>query len=201
MGYLESVAVLALAALVQDDLAAIGAGVLASQGAVPLAAAVVGCALGIAVGDFMWMGAGRLAGGWLLRHPPLVWLVRPEQVELSERWVRRNGPVVVLATRCLPGLRTPTYLAIGTLHTRLRSLVLYELVAATLWALVLVNGARWLGQRAQQYLEYLEVAGPVGVVLVALALWLGLKLLQSWSAARAARRIARQMGARDELHK
>ena len=64
---------LALSTLVSEDLASIGAGLLAREGYFPLTHAVVACIVGVYVGDLGLWGMGRVLGGRALRVP---WLSR-----------------------------------------------------------------------------------------------------------------------------
>ena len=88
--------------------------------------------IGIFVGDLLLFLAGRLLGAPALERAPLKWFVRPADVERSRIWFRQRGPVLVLLSRFIPGMRLPTYLAAGALRMPLATFALWFLMAAML---------------------------------------------------------------------
>jgi len=98
---------LSLGTFVSEDLTSIGAGILASTGNIALWVAVLGCFLGIFLGDMSLWFVGRLFRPWLNRGRLGVRLGR------FGRWLDREGWWAILASRFMPGTRTPLYLAGG----------------------------------------------------------------------------------------
>lgn len=151
------------------------AGFAVSQGKLGLAAAI---AVGV---------AGNVAGAWLVYYlglyggRPLIdrygryMLLRPEHVELTERWFARYGPLSVVVCRLLPGVRSFVSLPAGvarmpiwrfTLYTALGSL---PFVAFLAWLGVKV-GANWRAiEQSFKWLDYAVVAGLVALVIWAVA--------------------------------
>jgi membrane protein DedA with SNARE-associated domain len=127
---------LALATLVSEDLACIGAGALVASGALGFWPAVVGCFAGILFGDLALFLAGRWLGRAALRR----WLDE-RAVARASRWLERNGPAVVLLSRATPGMRLPTYVAAGALRTRASTFALYFAGACALWTPALVGAS------------------------------------------------------------
>jgi membrane protein DedA with SNARE-associated domain len=96
-----------------EELALLGAGIVAHTGATPLWAAWVAAWAGIVVGDT----SSYLAGRWFL-SPALRTgfgrrLVPPELQSWAEDLVSRQGVRAILLARFLVALRGPIYLAIG----------------------------------------------------------------------------------------
>ncbi len=159
-------AMVALAAgtLASEDLTCITAGLLVAAGRISFWPAAWACFLGIYFGDLMLYGAGRFLGRPALRRRPLRWFLRPEDVERSSRWFNRRGPLMILASRFLPGTRLATYFAAGLFQTRFWRFSFYFLVAAALWTPLLVALATWLGSETRQYLDALGRFAWIGAV-------------------------------------
>jgi pimeloyl-ACP methyl ester carboxylesterase/membrane protein DedA with SNARE-associated domain len=157
-------ALLALATLVSEDLASIGAGLLVADGRLPFVAASVACCVGILAGDLLLFGAGRVLGRPALRLPPLRWWVSEDAIARSSAWFERRGAVVVLISRFTPGTRLATYVAAGLLRTSFFRFASYMAVAVAVWTPLLVLFARVAGETA------LARAGALRANLVALLL-------------------------------
>ncbi|MCP3919657.1 MAG: alpha/beta fold hydrolase [bacterium] len=163
---------LATATLVSEDLACIGAGLLVSQGRLGLIAASLACFAGIFLGDVLLYAAGRLFGRPAIRRAPLSWMVSEGAVERASRWFRERGGRVIFVSRFTPGLRLPTYVAAGVLHTSFTSFAFYFCVAGLLWTPALVGLASWAGSEAEFFVARLGqfatfgVLGLVGLLLL-----------------------------------
>ena len=119
------VILLAIATLVSEDITCITAGLLVSQGAIGFFPATLGCFLGIFIGDTGLYLIGRVLGVRALRIPPLKWFVDAEKIERSKHFFDRYGPVLIIVTRWLPGMRIPTYVAGGMLKLNFFKFLIY----------------------------------------------------------------------------
>ena len=121
-----------------EDLTAIAAGVLVLNGQVGLTAAVSATALGIFAGDLLLWGVGRMTArrafrwGWVQRH------VREERLEGFRRAFNRRAPILMLASRILPGTRLPLYLSAGAAGGTLGRFTVWSAVGTALWTPALV---------------------------------------------------------------
>ena len=106
---------LGIATFASEDLACIGGGLLASRGAISLELAILGCLLGIFVGDFAIYFMGRFLGKPALDLPVIRSALKKERVERCARWIDEKGIALVVSTRFVPGSRVPTYFAAGVL--------------------------------------------------------------------------------------
>jgi membrane protein DedA with SNARE-associated domain len=144
-----SIAILMLAisasTLISEDLTCIGAGVLVAQGRIAFLPGAFACFFGIFVGDVLLFVAGRALGRPVLRHAPLKWFIRAQDVEKSSAWFSRRGLAVIFASRFVPGARLPTYFAAGLLDTSFWWFALYFLLAGVVWAPLLVGLSQALG--------------------------------------------------------
>ena len=142
------VVLIALATLISEDLTCIGAGVMAAQGRISFTLAAFACLLGIFVGDLLLFLAGRYLGRPALKYAPLKWIIKPEDVEKSSIWFNRQGGIVIMLSRFLPGTRLPTYFDAGLLNTSLWKFSFFFLIAAAIWTPLLVGLAMILGAEA-----------------------------------------------------
>ena len=112
----------------------IAAGVLAGQGELAIWLIAPLAAAGGFAGDNASYWLGRKAGDSLARR-----LFSGERsrrrLEWAERAIRRRGALLIAAGRFLPGGRTASTFAAGTLGMRYARFALVDAVAATLWAL------------------------------------------------------------------
>jgi membrane protein DedA with SNARE-associated domain/pimeloyl-ACP methyl ester carboxylesterase len=168
---------IALGTLVSEDLSCVTAGLLVANGRLEFLPAAAACALGIYVGDLLLYLAGRWIGRPALRRAPLRWMISPERVEISSRWFRRRGPVVILLSRFLPGTRLATYFGAGMLHTRFLWFSFYFLIAVLLWTPLLVGLSALAGQGVLEWLRFAEGRLPWVLLLTALAILLTVKLV------------------------
>jgi membrane protein DedA with SNARE-associated domain len=107
------------------------AAVLAGQGKLNIAAIMVAAALGAFVGDNMAYWIGRFAG-----RPLVVRLMRGNMSQLDrvqEQFHERGGLFVIIG-RFIPGGRTATAIGAGVLHFSWPKFVLYDALAAIVWA-------------------------------------------------------------------
>lgn len=176
----------AAATLVSEDLTCIASGLLVARGRVGFAPAVVGCGLGIFVGDLMLYLAGRLGRPWLGRAP-LSWFVDAAGVERAERWFDRRGGWAILASRFLPGTRIATYVTAGLLRMKALSFAIQLLVPVALWTPILVGVSRFFGERVFEKFDVFERYAVPGFVTLLLAVWTTLALVRILSTHRGRR--------------
>ena len=135
---------LAVATLISEDLACITAGLLVSDGRAGFLLVMLACLVGIFVGDMMLFLLGKFVGRRVLNWRAVRWVVSPERLEKSAKWLDRNGAAVIFTSRFIPGTRLPTYLAAGLLHRGTLRFTLYFLVSAAVWTPLLVGCGGWI---------------------------------------------------------
>ncbi len=170
---------LALATFVSEDLASVGAGLLAAQGRIGYLAGCLGCFLGIFTSDIGLYLIGRGLGRPWLRRAPLRWWVSEEALARSRAWFDEKGPSVVFASRFLPGTRVPTYIAAGVVATPFLRFSLYLALAAAAWVPLLVGASYLAGVRVFAYFEIFRRWAIPGAIGLAIVLWLGLRLVRT----------------------
>jgi membrane protein DedA with SNARE-associated domain len=175
---------LATATLVSEDITCIAAGQLIAMGQVHWIVGLLGCGLGIYLGDLALFLAGRLAGRGLLAMPWVARRVPAAKIEPLARWFDERPAVSIFAARFLPGTRLPLYVAAGLVGRRGWSFAGWTLVAALVWTPLLVLLAGLGGDRFTRPLQSVLGGGWVslaGVTLVCFAIlrWIAMPALQT----------------------
>jgi membrane-associated protein len=120
--------------LIPSETIVIAASVLAAQGELLIFLIVPAAALGALLGDNLAYLIGRRLGGPVVRR-----VLRSDKslarLEWARNALRRRGPLVIIGGRFIPGGRTASTLAAGTLGMPYRRFILADAVAATCWAL------------------------------------------------------------------
>jgi membrane protein DedA with SNARE-associated domain len=119
--------------LVPSETAVIAAGTLAATGDLLLWAVIPAAALGAFAGDNVSYGLGALFGERAAKR-----LFRGEKgrrrLQKAQRLLDRYGALVIVLARFVPGGRTVTTFAAGTLDLTWRRFALYDAIAVTVWA-------------------------------------------------------------------
>jgi membrane protein DedA with SNARE-associated domain len=136
---------IAAATLISEDLAAISAGVLASQGKISLALAISSSAVGIFIGDILLFLAGRWLGRKALKINLINFFISEKSFEKSSVWLEKQGMKTVFISRFVFGLRLPLYFAAGVLKTSFWKFFLYFSIAVAIWTPLIVGLSYRLG--------------------------------------------------------
>ena len=162
-----------LAAIVEGEVAYIGAAALVAEGRLHPAAVLVAGALGASLGDqaYFYVFRGRVPR-WLARYPSL----RQKAAPLMDR-VRRHDAVMVLLIRFAPGLRIALAAACAAMDVPPGKFSSLNLVSAFVWATALLALVGWLGP---VYLAQYGLAGWKGAVAAGAVILLLFKVLGSY---------------------
>jgi membrane-associated protein len=149
--------------LIPSETVVITAGVVAARGGLSLWLLIPVTMLGAMAGDNLVYWLGREAGDPIVRR-----LARGEQNTARLRWaeraMRRHGGIVLIATRFIPGGRTVSTLAAGTLELPWRIMLAADALAALLWA-VYASMLGYLGGEAFQRSSWKPIVLALGVAL------------------------------------
>lgn len=171
-----------VASYVSEDLTCIAAGLLVAEGIIGFPAALTACLIGLFTGDLGLFAAGRWFG-----KPALSRLVSTERLNIATDWLKRRGPLVIVASRFMPGTRLPTYVAAGALHMPWGLFTLYFAIATALWTPLLVALAAAYGEAVNHWFERYASVGVWLLIGGGLAMWLILKIglpLLTWHGRR-----------------
>jgi membrane protein DedA with SNARE-associated domain len=134
-----------LAALLTEDLACVGAGLLVAQARIGFFPATAACFLGFMLGNMLLYWAGSALGPACLHRAPVSWLLTPQQVQKSMAWFSRRGTAVVFCTRFVPGTRVASYFTAGLMGVGLPRFLLHLALSTAIWVPLLVGVASALG--------------------------------------------------------
>ncbi|MEL7059060.1 MAG: alpha/beta fold hydrolase [Acidobacteriota bacterium] len=179
-------ALIALATLVSEDLTCIAVGLLVARGALDFVPGTAACALGIVGGDMVLYTIGRLGRG-SLSAPPVRWIVDRHRLERSRRFFERRGPIVILISRFVPGLRLPTYLSAGALGMPAGRFFFWLLLPTALWTPLLVGLSTWAGESVFVVFDRFQHRALPAFLFALGGIWLVLGLgraLASWRGRR-----------------
>jgi membrane protein DedA with SNARE-associated domain len=171
---------LTIAAIVEGELAYIGAAVLVAHGQLNPVGVVLSGALGAAVGDqaYFYVFRGRLPR-WLARYPSLQQKAAP----LVDR-VRRHHTLMVLLIRFAPGLRIAIAAACAWVDIPPLKFSVLNLLSALVWAVGLLVV---VGRLGPTYLAQYGLGGWKGALVIGLAVFGVLKVF-GWYGRRAVAR-------------
>ena len=166
-----------LAAIVEGEIAYVGAAALVAQGQLNPFGVLVAGAIGAATGDqaYFYVFRGRLPR-WVARYPSLERKAAP----LVGR-VRRHASLMVLLIRFAPGLRIALAAACAWVDVPPLKFSALNLLSAFVWATALLGLVGWLGP---SYLAQYGLGGWKGALLIGLAVIGGFKVL-GWYERRA----------------
>jgi membrane protein DedA with SNARE-associated domain len=158
---------LALSTLVSEDLASIGAGLLAREGYLPLTHAVVACIVGVYVGDLGLWGMGRVLGSRALRVPWLSRALSSTNVSAVRDQIDKRLGTAILVSRFVPGSRLPMYVAMGVWGWRPLAFAAWSLVAVVAWTPLLVIATVYFGDAVVLHAVTGIRAGVLGSLVAA----------------------------------
>jgi membrane protein DedA with SNARE-associated domain len=169
-----------IAAIVEGEIAYIGAAALVAQGQLNALGVLVSGALGAAIGDqaYFYVFRGRLPR-WVARYPSLQRKAEP----LVGR-VRRHDSLMVLMIRFAPGLRVAIAAACAWVDVSPLKFSILNLLSAFAWASALLILVGWFGPT---FLAQYGLGGWKGALIVGFVVFGSLKLL-GWYERRAMER-------------
>ena len=167
---------LALSTLISEDLASIGAGLLAREGHVPLTYAVVACIVGVYIGDLGLWGLGFFLGRRSVRTP---WLCRTlgatSVAAVRSQFELRLG-ASILVSRFVPGSRLLMYVAMGVWGQRPLAFAAWSLIAVIAWTPALVIATRYFGDVVVMHALTGIRTGVFGALVTAFGVWVATRL-------------------------
>jgi membrane protein DedA with SNARE-associated domain len=164
---------------VPEDVALMGAGVLAHQGVVGIAAVLAVGMAGVCGGDWLVYLAGRRYGADMVRHPRLARLFSASRVEAVHEAIDRHGMRAVFFARFVLGFRIVTFLAAGTFGVPAPRFAIAEAAGSAIFVPATVTLGYLFADRAVKILHdvgqaerWLLLLGVIGI-----GLYLGLRAL------------------------
>ena len=136
---------------------------------------VIVATVGNTIGSVIGYAIGAWGGRPFLERWGRYLLIRPEEIEVAERFFARYGPATAFFSRLLPVVRTFISFPAGVARMPLGRFILYSTLGAIPWSILLVFagqqlGANWVDIR--HALQPFDTALALGLVaLVVLVVW------------------------------
>ena len=127
-----------LATFVSEDLTVIAVGLLIVSGTIDPGVGLIGCFLGIVIGDYGIWAIGRFAGRRILSWPFFRRVLPEPSLEKWRRIFDTHVAKTVFLSRMLPGTRLPMYLAAGILARRSARFLFWVTIAVAIWTPLLL---------------------------------------------------------------
>lgn len=118
---------------VMEDLATAGAAMLAAAGTISPPVAALSLFIGIFLGDLSLYALGAYAR----KHPWTLKRIGEDRLSRGQDWLRQRYVSALIAARCLPGMRLPTFTASGFLSMPFGTFFAVMLVAGIAWTAVI----------------------------------------------------------------
>lgn len=169
--------------LVSEDLACIAAGQLLGAGMIGAMPALLGCSIGIYVGDLGLWAIGRALRGTGI---PAFFIRRigkgpgtlVKRLEGYAAWFERHAGKAILVSRFIPGSRLPLYVAAGMLGRSGRRFAAWSFVAVLIWVPAAVLLVAFLGEAFVTPLR--RILGNEWSLLAGIGLMFGLVRTVAW---------------------
>lgn len=153
------------------DTLLIAAGVLASQGALPIEWTIATIAVAAILGDNVGYTIGQYSGKRLFHKSDGI-LFRKEYVEQSQKFYEKHGGKTIILARFIPIVRTFAPMVAGIAKMDRAKFFVYNVVGAILWSTSVTLLGYWIGSKIPGIGDYLEYA-IIGVVALSFlpAIW------------------------------
>ena len=134
------------------------------------------------LGDTLWYLAGRYRGHSVLKTLCRVAIEPDSCVKQTENAFLRWGPASLIVAKYVPGFATIAPPLAGTMRLAYPRFTVFSAVGALLWAAAPIALGAWFHAEIDRALQQLGQMGTqaVALVVVALALYLGVKLAQRY---------------------
>ena len=129
--------------------------------------------------DSMLFAIAWLLGPRLTRRGPLARLLKPERIASAQRYFKRRGPIIILGSRLVMGLRLWSILGSGLLRVKWSKFFAYDGIGAALvapaWLFVGYALGSQFDEGAGVLTRIATVVGLVAVVVASLLVYRGVK--------------------------
>ena len=176
--------VIAVAAIIQDDLTCLVVGSAVAAGEVEPLPAAAACLIGISLGDVGWFISARLIGRKVLTLWPFRVIVSEEKIRKGRERFERMGGGALFASRFLPVLRTPLQVVSGMLGGPILSGCGVLLVAGMIYVTLFIGTGTAVGQ-SETVRGFYDHYGAMGLVVIPLGILATAALVRSVMAKRA----------------
>ncbi len=154
-----------LTTFILEDLATTTAALIAAQTDVHILVPLLSLFAGIVIGDIGLYGLGRYAN----RYKFLQKFIHSENMERASKMLDKNLILAVLGSRFLPGMRLPTYTAIGMFEISFSKFLGVVIIAVTIWTGILFSLFYMLGSAAEEILGMYKWYALTSLIIILIA--------------------------------
>jgi membrane protein DedA with SNARE-associated domain len=156
------------------------AGYLVERGELGFVLVLVTSTAGSVLGAMVLYEAARRGGRPFAERFLRLGRLSPEKLDEAEGWFAKRGAWVVLAGRCVPGVRSLVSLPAGLLRMPRWQYAVFTLIGSAVWNTVLVGAGYALGSQWERVSDVIGAAStPIlvatAVLVGGLLLWRGLR--------------------------
>jgi membrane-associated protein len=137
------------------DTLLLAAGVLASQGQLPIIPLIIAVSIAGVLGDNVNYSIGRATGPRLFTKKDGL-IFRQEYVQKASQYYEKHGGKTVLLARFLPVIRTFVPMVAGVGKMPRRTFMVYNVVGAIIWGSTITMLGYWFGSAIPNLDEYLS---------------------------------------------
>jgi membrane-associated protein len=120
------------------------AGVLASQGFMPISILCIGCFIAATGGVNVGYWFGKRFGRGIFEKEKLP-LVKRHHLETAEKFYAKHGRKTIILALFVPIVRTFAPIAAGIAHMEYRTFITYNIIGGVIWAVGVTLGGYFLG--------------------------------------------------------
>ncbi len=172
------IALIILATFISEDATVIAVGLLIASGRMDFSVGLIGCFLGITLGDGALYMIGRFVGRPALRWPLVRRWLPETSLDRWGRWFDKHTIAAVFIARAVPGTRLPTYLAAGMLSRKTHHFLFWAGLAAVLWTPALLIIAIMIGPKLLGAFHD-TLGGPLSVIAALVLILLTVRIVAS----------------------
>lgn len=166
------VAVETMGVPVPGETALITAGVLASQGKLPIIGVIAAAAGAAILGDNVGFFIGRHFGRRILTAPGPLAGHRQRIIDIGEPFFAKHGPKAVFLGRWVSGLRITASWMAGITHMKWPTFTFFNALGGIAWATSIGLASYYAGDQAKHIIHTVGLGGLALVVLVAATAWI-----------------------------
>lgn len=145
-----------------------GAGLLASQGELPIIPLILAIIAAAIIGDNVGYSIGRRAGHRLFKkHDSL--LFKHEHIERAEKFYEKHGGKTIIIARFVPVVRTFAPMVAGIGKMPRSRFMLFNVVGGIVWGAGVTLLGYWFGQRIPYLDKYIELV-LLGIIVASFGL-------------------------------
>ncbi len=157
---------------ISEDLTCITVGLLVNRFELDFFLGLIGCFLGIFLGDIgLWL-LGRFVGRRALRWRWLTKRLPTHQLDRLGTWLDKHAWWAVFASRFMPGTRFPLYTSAGMLGVSAWRFILWAMISDLVWTPLVVALVAAFGDEAARPFEWLFGPGWIALIAAVIAMFM-----------------------------